>query len=152
MIGVTAALVAQVANSSLQQEYVPKAHWIVPALLTSSLIIALLSVYNSFALHDYLAGIVSAEELRQIFRYKGQIATSNEQALNAEERRLVSVRDALGLWLPSYLVEVAILLYITTICVYWGVAWGMDLEESGARSRKVCFNMLIHSIVWRADK
>jgi len=55
MTGVAAALVAQVANSTLQLQYMPTIHWIVPALCAGSLVVSLLCVYYSFLLHYKLA-------------------------------------------------------------------------------------------------
>jgi len=75
MTGVAAALVAQVANSSLQLQYMPTIHWIVPALCTSSLIIGLLCVYYSFLLHYRLARYTCGKRLCTAFTQETCIET-----------------------------------------------------------------------------
>jgi len=75
MTGVAAALVAQVANSSLQLQYMPTIHWIVPALCTSSLVIGLVCVYFSFLLHYKLAKYICGECLRNAFTQRSRIET-----------------------------------------------------------------------------
>ncbi|KAG0124089.1 hypothetical protein HOY82DRAFT_573971 [Tuber indicum] len=129
MTGVAAALVAQVTNTSLQQEYIPTTHWIVPALWTSTLVLALLSAYYSLLLHHYLGGFAGAGDLRKAFTHRG---LSRE-----EERRLPSLTAAVKVWAPTYLLALSIGSYIGTIGVYWGLAWGMDLQGKGVGSRNV---------------
>jgi len=73
MTGVAAALVAQVASSSLQLQYMPTIHWIVPALCTSSLVIGLLCVYYSFLLHYSLAKYACARDLRTAFAQRAPV-------------------------------------------------------------------------------
>ena len=70
MAGVAAALIAQVAISTLQLQYMPTIHWTIPALCTCSLILGLLSVYYSFQLHYSLANFTSADNLRNAFTWK----------------------------------------------------------------------------------
>lgn len=171
MTGVAAALVAQVASSTLGLQYMPTIHWIVPALCTSTIIIALLSMYNSFVLHDYLTGFACAADLRIEFLYQDPdknrqeeeggeraIKGAREEALeevreeaSKEERKIPCYDAALKLWGPNYLLELAILLYVATIWVYWAIAWRMDLEGSGERSRNVCFHVLKPGVVIQAD-
>ncbi|RPA93761.1 hypothetical protein L873DRAFT_1815492 [Choiromyces venosus 120613-1] len=135
MTGVAAALVAQVTNSSLQQEYIPTIHWIVPALWTSTLVLALLSAYYSFLLHHYLGGFACAGDLRMAFTHRGLTRDRAEE--EEEEGILPSLTAAVKIWAPTYLLALSIGCYIGTIGVYWGVAWGMDLQGRGADSRNV---------------
>jgi len=136
MTGVAAALVAQVTNTSLQQEYIPTIHWIVPALWTSTLVFALLSVYYSFLLHHYLSGFACASDLRKAFTHRSlsPVVASEEE----EGTGLPSLTAAVKVWAPTYLLALSIGSYIGTIGVYWGVAWGMNLEGRGVGSRNVC--------------
>lgn len=140
MTGVAAALVAQVTNSSLQQEYIPTIHWIVPALWTSTLVFALLSVYYSFLLHHYLGGFASAGDLRKAFTHRNfsSAIARGEEGEGEEGRGLPSLTVAVKVWAPTYLLALAIGSYIGTIGVYWGVAWGMNLQGRGVGSRNVC--------------
>ncbi|PUU76081.1 hypothetical protein B9Z19DRAFT_1195001 [Tuber borchii] len=138
MTGVAAALVAQVASSTLELQYMPTINWIVPALCTSTIIIALLSMYNSFVLHDYLTGFACAADLRAQFLYQAPNKNRQEEGgedtieeVREEESKLPCYDAAMKLWGPNYLLELAILLYIATIWIYWAIAWRMDLEESG---------------------
>jgi len=89
MTGVAAALIAQVANSTLQLQYMPTIHWIVPALCTSSLVISLLCVYYSFRMHYLLANFTSAYHLRAAFiwRAPGGNEGGEESGDGGEERR-----------------------------------------------------------------
>lgn len=135
MTGVAAALVAQVTNTSLQQEYIPTIHWIVPALWTSTLVFALLSVYYSFLLHHYLSGFACADDLRKAFTHRSLRPAEGE---GEEGKGLPSLTAAVKVWAPTYLLALAIGSYIGTIGVYWGVAWGMNLEGKGVGSRNVC--------------
>lgn len=155
MTGVAAALVAQVTNTSLQQEYIPTIHWIVPALWTSTLVFALLSVYYSFLLHHYLGGFASAGDLRKAFTHRNlssAIARGEEGEGEGEEGRgLPSLTVAVKVWAPTYLLALAIGSYIGTIGVYWGVAWGMNLQGRGVGSRNVCLHAFILSLVFRVD-
>ena len=67
MTGVAGALVAQVASSSLQLEYMKTINPIVPALCTSSLVIALFCVLYSFEIHLSFARRTCAEDLITAF-------------------------------------------------------------------------------------
>ena len=138
MTAVAAALVASVASTTLQLQYMPTIHWIVPALCTATIIIALLSVYNSFVLHEYLTGFARAGDFRTAFTYQNPATTQHE----GEERRPPCYKATMKLWGPNDLLELAILLYVATICTYWGMAWRMNLQGSGVRSRNVCFHLL----------
>ncbi|PUU84231.1 hypothetical protein B9Z19DRAFT_1189016 [Tuber borchii] len=93
MTGVAAALVAQVTNPSLQQEYIPTIHWIVPALWTSMLVFALLSMYYSFLLHYYLGGFASAGDLRKAFTHRNlsSVAAREEEGEGEHGRGLPSL-------------------------------------------------------------
>ena len=71
MTGVAAALIAQVANTTLQLQYMSTIHWTIPSLCTCSLILGLLSVYYSFQLHYSLANFTSADYLRAAFTRSG---------------------------------------------------------------------------------
>jgi len=75
MTGVAAALIAQVANSTLQLQYMPTIHWTIPALCTCSLILGLLSVYYSFLLHYSLSNFTSAVNLRNAFTWRAPDGT-----------------------------------------------------------------------------
>ncbi|PUU84254.1 hypothetical protein B9Z19DRAFT_1189034 [Tuber borchii] len=145
MTGVAAALVAQVTNTSLQQEYIPTIHWIVPALWTSTLVFALLSVYYSFLLHHYLGGFASAGDLRKAFTHRNlsSVAARGEEGEGEQGRGLPSLTVAVKVWAPTYLLALAIGSYIGTIGVYWGVAWGMNLQGRGVGSRNVFIFFLV---------
>jgi len=82
MTGVAAALVAQVANSTLQLQYMPTIHWTIPALCTCSLILGLLSLSYVLQLHYSLANLTSAVDLRKAFTWRAPDGTdgSNEGA------------------------------------------------------------------------
>ncbi|PWW75891.1 hypothetical protein C7212DRAFT_280439 [Tuber magnatum] len=147
MTGVAAALVAQVTNTSLQQEYISTIHWLVPALWTSTLVFALLSVYYSFLLHHYLGGFACASDLREAFTHRGL----SPALVREEERRLPSLTAAVKVWAPTYLLALAIGSYIGTIGVYWGVAWRMDLQGRGEGSRNVCLHPFTLPLVSLAD-
>lgn len=170
MTGVAAALIAQVANSTLQLQYMPTIHWIVPALCTSSLVISLLCVYYSFRMHYLLARFTSAYHLRAAFIWsapkgneggderrerggcgEGREGTGVETLGQVEEGRwtmLVSYQATFILWLPFSLLRLAIFLYLVVLASYWGVAAKMDLQESRARSTNVfVFTLLALSIV-----
>ncbi|CUS10989.1 unnamed protein product [Tuber aestivum] len=154
MTGVAAALVAQVTNTSLQQEYISTVHWIVPALWTGTLVSALLSVYYSFLLHHYLGGFACAGDLRKAFTHRGLNPTRVRNEEGEEERRLPSLSAAVKVWAPTYLLALAIGSYIGTIGIYWGVAWGMDLQGRGEESRNVrlsapFFHSFFHNL-WKS--
>ncbi|CUS10078.1 unnamed protein product [Tuber aestivum] len=137
--GLTAALVAQVTITTMQLEYIPTIHWTVPALLTSTLVFALLSVYYSFLLYQYLDGFLSAEDMKKAFSHRGILPF----LIVDEGETLPSLTAAIKLWAPTYLLGLAISCYIATIGVYWGVAWGMNLQERGVGSRNVFIVFLI---------
>jgi len=184
MTGVAAALVAQVASSSLQLQYMPTIHWIVPALCTGSLVIGLLCVYYSFLLHYSLAKYACARDLRTAFAQRAPIGTVGtagtarggggggdegeerrerggggeggegagvggtqleegiaERVEEGGGRRLPSYQATLILWLPFYLLMLAISLYLATLFLYWWVAAATDLQGSWERSRKVGFQV-----------
>ncbi|KAG0641003.1 hypothetical protein HOY80DRAFT_1114889 [Tuber brumale] len=140
MTGVAAALVAQVTNTSLQQEYILTIHWIVPALWTSTLVLALLSAYYSLLLHHYLGGFAEAGDLRKAFTHRG---LTPALAREEERRRLPSLTAAVKVWAPTYLLALSIGSYIGTMGVYWGVAWGMDLQGRGVGSRNIFIFFLV---------
>jgi len=141
MAGVAAALIAQVANSTLQLQYMPTIHWAVPALCTCSLILGLLSVYYSFQLHYSLANFTSAYHLRAAFtrRSESNEGSSEEQMEEGRWAMLASYQATFILWLPFSLLRLAIYFYLVAIVSYWGVAAEMDLQESRARSTIVSF-------------
>ena len=69
----------------------------------------------------------------------------------SKEKKLPCYDAAMRLWGPNYLLELAILLYVGTIWLYWAMAWRMDLEGSGVRSRNVCFHELKPGVVIQTD-
>ena len=152
MAGVAAALIAQVAISTLQLQYMPTIHWTIPALCTCSLILGLLSVYYSFQLHYSLANFTTAPHLRAAFarRPEGNEGGGEEQ-MEEGGSMLPSYRATFILWLPFSLLRLAIYFYLVAIVSYWGVAAEMDLQESRARSTIVSFLFLTPSSVFRAD-
>ena len=181
MTGLAGALVAQVASSSLQLQYMPTIHWIVPGLCTTSLVIGVLCVHYSFLLHYSLAKCGCARDLRTAFSTRkgtpvgagGDFAVGGpgggegrelgdegrevtgvgtaEQVEDGRETKLPSYKAALILWLPIYLLVLAILLYIAAIGLYWSIAGAMDLQGSRGRSWKVGFNVLKTSLVSQVD-
>ena len=188
MTGLAAALVAQVASSSLQLQYMPTIHWIIPGLCTTSLVIGLLCVHYSFLLHYSLAKCGCARDLRTAFSTRkgtppvgagGDFAVGGpgggegreergerewgdeglqgtgvgtaEQVEAGRGTKLPSYKAALILWLPIYLLILAILLYIAAIGLYWAIAGAMDLQGSRGRSWKVGFNVLKTSLVSQVD-
>ena len=159
MTGLAGALVAQVAGSSLQLEYVSTIHWIVPALFTTSLTIGLLCVHYSFILHYSLTRWGSARSLRTAFTHcpspvpTGVLRSAVGTAEQGEDggRPKPSYQTVLKLSLPSYLLVVAITMYITTIFMYWGIAGVMDLQGSGGRSWGVGLHLLKLSSAPQAD-
>jgi len=165
MTGLARALVAQVAGSSLQLEYVPTIHWIVPALFTTSLTIGLLCVHYSFILHYSLTRWGSARSVRTAFTHcpsppPGPPSPQPPPVLTGVLRSAVvmaeegedgggpkpSYQTVLMLSLPSYLLVVAITMYIATIFMYWGIAGVMDLQGSGGRSWGVGLHVLKPSL------
>jgi len=245
MTGVAGALVAQIASSSLQLEYMKTIHPIVPALCTSSLVIALLCVYYSFRMHYLFAKCTCVKDLITAFTQRAPVGTEGgseeggpgggeiepgggeeepgseegepgsgdggsgseeareecvvrdgEEEVNQErgggdeggeeagardrrleegipgpieeggERRvadggekrlsegggrlLASYKAILILWLPLYLLKLALLLYLVNIYLYWLVASLMDLEGRREESSNVGFHAL-KLLVSRAD-
>jgi len=156
MTGVAGALIAQIANSSLQLQYMLTVNPIVPGLCTSSLVIALLCVYYSFRMHYSLARCTFAKDLRTAFAERIPVGTGGdcreggpgsgeggeetgvrdrrleegiaEPIEEGGERILASYTATLMLWLPLYLLVLAISSYLVTIFMYWGFAAGMNLE------------------------
>jgi len=175
MTGLTGALVAQVASSSLQLQYMPTIHWVVPGLCTASLIVGFLCVHYSFLLHYSLTRWGSARALRIAFSTRkgtpagaggdlveggprggeGKGSTGVGTAEQAEEERasepLPSYQTVLTLSLPPYLLVLAIILYMATIFMYWGIAGVTDLQGSGGRSWGVGLHVLKLSSALQAD-
>jgi len=171
MTGLAGALVAQVALTSLQLEYMSTIHWIVPALFTTSLVIGFLCVHYSFLLHYWLVQLGSAKKLRKAFSTgKGTPAGSSEDlaeqwvengegqrsigvgtAGQAEGSKLPSYQSVITLAAPSYLLLLAITLYVPTIFLYWCIAGVMDLQGSGGRSLGVGLHVLKPSSAPQAD-
>ena len=179
MTGVAGALIAQITNSSLQLQYMLTVNPIVPALCTSSLVIALLCVYYSFRMHYSLAKCTFAEDLRTAFTERIPVGTrggcgeggpgSGEggEETGVSDRRLeegiaepieegggrilASYKATLMLWLPLYLLVLAISSYLVTIFLYWGFAAGMDLEGRRKESTVVSFHVSAPPLVSRAD-
>jgi len=248
MTGVAGALVAQIASSSLQLEYMKTIHPIVPALCTSSLVIALLCVYYSFRMHYLFAKCTCAEDLITAFTQRAPVGTGGgseeggpgggeiepesgdgeagsgearegcgvregegevhqgrgggdeggeeagardrqleegirgpmeeggkrgiaeggeesvaergergaaergeKSVAERREKRVASYTAVLKLWLPLHLLELALLLYLATIYLYWIIASYADLEERRTQSIWVGFHALTPSLVSRAD-
>lgn len=126
-----AALVAQVTNGSLQQEYTTEIHWIVSALWTCGLVLSLLSVYYSFLLHHYLASFSTAQDLRYAFTHR----TFNR--VKTRGANLPSLTVAAKLWVPPYLLSLAIGFYILTLGLYWSLAWKRQWEVGGEWEKRV---------------
>jgi len=160
LTGLAAALVAQIASSTLQLQYMPTIHWIVPALCTSSLILGLLSVSYSFRLHYLLTKYTCAQRMRTAFTWapgggEGGGGGSGDGGEEGRERGggdegPGSVRPSyvatFTLWFPLILARLAILSYLVAIVLYWGVAAKMNLQESRARSTNVGFLFLTHHL------
>lgn len=117
MTGVAAALVAQVTNTSMQQEFTPALHWSVSALWTCGLVLSLLSVYYSFLLHHWLAGFATADEVRRAFTHRGLVTSSRRV------EGVPSLTVAARLWVPAWLLSASIGCYVLTLGLYWALAW-----------------------------
>lgn len=122
MTSVAAALVAQLANTSTQHEFTSQLHWSVTALWTCAMVLALMSVYSSFLLHYWLAGLPG----RAAFMHRGAAAQG-----------VPSLTVAARLWVPTWLLNVAIGCYVLTLGLYWGLAWSAGAAGRGVGSRNV---------------
>ncbi|KAH8151947.1 uncharacterized protein LAJ45_03940 [Morchella importuna] len=144
MTGVAAALVAQVTNTSMQQEFTPALHWSVSALWTCGLVLSLLSVYYSFLLHHWLAGFASADEVRRAFTHRGLVTSSRRV------EGVPSLTVAARLWVPAWLLSASIGCYVLTLGLYWALAWkgwwGVGAEAGrgiGNRNVFICYILTV---------